>query len=143
MENELDGFAPKKMHPIALLDLTKYHQELKAKYSDVNAETLKINPDAVSVMEFSGYYAMNHSPGSFLTIDTNIHIRKGARDPIRDVTLILSIDGIASTRYAFTGAFDGTFLKQKNKLFIALDACSMRVLDAILRFPDFVNLIPR
>ena len=113
MENELDGFAPKKMHPIALFDSTKYHQELKAKYSDVNAETLKINPDAVSVMEFSGYYAMNHSPGAFFTIDTNIHIRKGARDPIRDVTLILSIDGIASTRYAFTGAFDGTFLKQK------------------------------
>lgn len=54
---------------------------------------------------------MDHAPGSFFTVDSNMVFVKD-KGSIFDVSLIVSMDGYTSKRYAFTGEFDGTLLYQ-------------------------------
>jgi len=62
------------------------------------------------LMKFSGYYKMKHGPDAFFTVDSNMLVIK--KVPTYDVSLVVSMDGITSTRYAFTGTFDGVHLRQ-------------------------------
>jgi len=62
------------------------------------------------LMKFSGYYKMDHGPDAFLMVDSNMVVVK--KVATYDVSLVVSMDGITSTRCAFTGTFDGVLLRQ-------------------------------
>lgn len=96
----------------ALTEMAAYHQQMKEKYAGVNPEDVRLSADAQALITFNGYYTLDHTPGAFFAIDTNMHIQSGASSPIYDVALIVSLDGKKSERFPFTGTFDGTHLVQ-------------------------------
>ncbi|VXB59412.1 conserved hypothetical protein [Flavobacterium sp. 9AF] len=74
---------------------------------------IPVNPDTPKLIPFNGYYNLDCAPGAFFAIDTNMIVRPTTTNPEYDLSLLLSLDGKTSTRYAFTGKFDGTSLTQK------------------------------
>ncbi|MTI87513.1 MAG: hypothetical protein FH748_06045 [Balneolaceae bacterium] len=113
MDNPANTVHTEKIDYTPMAELSTYHQHLEEKYKNVDPEDIKVTSDADALMAFNGYYAMAHTPGAFFSVDTNIHIKKGSSTPIKDVALIISMDGTTSTRFPFTGTFDGTHLKQR------------------------------
>ena len=91
-------------------ELTNYHAQL---VEQLNSPQIQVptNVDTPKLMPFNGYYALN-TTGAFFAIDTNMVIRP-AQAPHYDLSLLVSLDGLTSTRFAFTGTFDGTHLIQQ------------------------------
>lgn len=96
----------------ALTEMAAYHQQMAEKYAGVKPEEQSLSPDAQALIAFNGYYTLDLVPGAFFAIDTNMHVQAGAKSPIYDVALIVSLDGETSRRFPFTGTFDGTTLVQ-------------------------------
>lgn len=97
-------------------ELARYHRQIEKKYKNHKPDDIKVNPDVTALIAFNGYYALDTATGAFFAIDTNIHIKDESPTPIKDVCLIVSLDGITSSRFDFTGTFDGTRLNQVSPL---------------------------
>jgi len=90
----------------SLEELTTYHQSLLEQYSS-GVQTLQPTAADKKLVAFNGYYSLNFGgqpdiSGAFLSIDTNLIIYSG-KDPIYNISIILSTDGIHSERYSFSG----------------------------------------
>ena len=90
-------------------DLAAYHQQLLEKYDSVAPQAT--NPDATALTAFNGYYSLDTAAGAFFAVDTNMTVQGGA-DPVYDVSLLVSLDGISSYRFPFTGTFANGLLTQ-------------------------------
>lgn len=97
---------------VPMKDLSEYHQQLIEKFSDPKVN-VPSNVDTLKLIPFNGYYTLDSAIGAFFAIDTNMVIRPSASAPEYDLSLLISLDGTTSTRFAFTGTFDGTTLLQK------------------------------
>lgn len=97
-------------HPAPMEELTNYHHLLSKQFSDPEVH-IPVNPDTEKLIPFNGYYTLNSAKGAFFAIDTNMIVRPGF-DPVYDLSLLISLDGTSSSRYAFTGTFDGSNLAQ-------------------------------
>lgn len=93
-------------------ELTNYHRQIELKYQHLKPEEIKVNPDAMALMAFNGYYTLSNAKGAFFAVDTNIHFQNGSSTPIYDLALLVSLDGKTSARFPFSGTFDGTHLVQ-------------------------------
>lgn len=107
MENSI---APNTLPSFPIDELADYHSLLLEKAD--NGKSDKENPDNAALMSFNGYYALNNT-GAFFAIDTNMIIHP-AQDPKYDLCLLISLDGVKSKRFSFTGTFDGTNLIQQS-----------------------------
>jgi hypothetical protein len=94
-------------------ELTNYHQQLLEKYKGLKPDAIQVNADNPGLMTFNGYYTLNSSlpAGAFFAIDTNMLII-GPLPPVYFVDMLISLDGKTSTRFSFTGTFDGSQLTQ-------------------------------
>lgn len=97
---------------IPMQELSEYHQQLIEQFSDPKLQ-VPSNVDTPKLMPFNGYYTLDSAIGAFFAIDTNMVIRPTASAPEYDLSLLISLDGKTSTRFAFTGTFDGTTLLQE------------------------------
>lgn len=93
-----------------------YHQQLLEQYSDPKV-LIPSNIDTPKLIPFNGYYTLDSAPGAFFAIDTNMIIRPSITNSESKseylLSLLISLDGKTSNRYAFTGTFDGSNLVQK------------------------------
>ncbi|MHA3788808.1 hypothetical protein ACX0HA_11395 [Flavobacterium hauense] len=107
MENST---APNTLAPLPTDELASYHSLLLKKVNDGNPDDE--NPDTPALMLFNGYYALNNS-GAFFAIDTNMVVSP-SKKPVYHIRLLISLDGVTSSPFAFTGTFDGTHLQQSS-----------------------------
>jgi hypothetical protein len=99
----------------AMSEVANYQQELLEKYKRLKPDAIQVNPDNTTLMTFNGYYTLSGAvpAGAFFAIDTNmLFIGIGTLAPVYIVDLLISLDGIASRRFSFTGTFDGSQLIQ-------------------------------
>lgn len=92
-------------------ELSNYHSLLAQQCNDPKVQ-LTINPDTTKLLPFNGYYTLNAANGAFLAIDTNMVVQPNVA-PVYIITLLISLDGVTSARYDFSGTFDGTHLAQQ------------------------------
>lgn len=107
MENST---TPNTLAPLPTDELASYHSLLLKKANDRNLDDE--NPDTPALMLFNGYYALNNS-GAFFAIDTNM-IVSPSKKPVYHIRLLISLDGVTSSPFAFKGTFDGTHLQQSS-----------------------------
>lgn len=107
MENST---APPTLPSLLIDELASYHSLLLEKANDENPE--HTNPDTPALMSFNGYYALN-TTGAFFAIDTNMVISP-SKKPVYHLRLLISLDGITSKSFTFTGTFDGNNLIQNS-----------------------------
>ena len=113
-----------KTIPVAqtsMSETSEHHAELAKKYSNTKPNSIELESYTAALMPFNGYYGLDITgvEGAFITVDTNMHMQKGATVPIYDISLIISLDGVTSHRIPFTGT-KGTFTN--NKLFLETPA---------------------
>jgi len=101
---------PTTLAPLPTNGLDNYYALLLEKA--VNGTPDHENPDTPLLMPFNGYYALS-STGAFFAVDTNMLISQ-SKKPVYDLCLLISLDGVTSARFPFTGTFDGTNLIQKS-----------------------------
>jgi hypothetical protein len=95
-------------------ELAGYHQQIAEKYKHLKPDEIEVTPDSKKLIAFNGYYTLDNANGAFFAIDTNIHFQNGSSTPIYDIALLISLSGITSARFPFTGTFDGTCLRQQS-----------------------------
>ncbi len=91
-------------------ELTSYHSQLVEQFNNPELH-VPTNVDTLKLIPFNGYYALN-TTGAFFAIDTNMVIRPAPSTPEYDLSLLISLDGTTSTRFAFTGTFNNNQLLQ-------------------------------
>jgi hypothetical protein len=117
----LQNTEKKMLTSSSIEDISKYHRELENSLQNVNPEEVQLTDDIKNLMDFNGYYTLNNANGAFFSIDTNMVIKKGAAQPIYDLSFIISLDGKNSRRYKFTGTFDGVILQQNSEAELGLN----------------------
>ena len=99
------------------VELATYHDQLISQMSQQPPVFPTVNPDTPKLMHFNGYYRLDHAPGAFFAVDTNMVVttKSHKSQPHFDLTLIISLDGTEAKRYPFKGKFNGTTLHQTSK----------------------------
>lgn len=98
--------------------LADYQLQLLEKYQDASARPAQplTHEDLIA---FNGYYTLDTAPGAFFAVDTNIIVVDGF--PIYDISLFVSLNGISSSQYSFTGSFKDNRLVQHSMRYEGID----------------------
>ncbi|MGZ3874255.1 MAG: hypothetical protein ACXVJD_15130, partial [Mucilaginibacter sp.] len=109
------------IHYTPMSEMANYHRQIEEKYLNNPSAGAGTNPDTQALMAFNGYYTLNTAAGAFFAIDTNMFIQSGSAQPVYVLDLLISLDGVTSARFPFTGTFDGTHLKETSEAMASVD----------------------